>query len=52
MVKNKTMDKKHECPICKKRKKDEEMAEESNFAILIALIPLMVFTLFGQMGLF
>jgi hypothetical protein len=26
--------------------------EEFNFAMLVALVPLLVFTLFGQLGLF
>jgi hypothetical protein len=40
------------CHHCKKRKRDEEQAEEFNFAVLVALVPLLVFTFFGQMGLF
>ncbi len=43
---------KHSCPDCEKRHKDEVQAAEFNFAVLVALVPLMVFTLFGQMGLF
>jgi hypothetical protein len=50
--KNKKMETKHKCPHCKKRQKDEIQAEEFNFAVLIALMPLLVFTLFGQLGLF
>ena len=42
----------HNCPHCAKRHKEEAQAEEFNFAVLIALVPLMVFTLFGQVGLF
>jgi len=40
------------CPHCEKRKREEIQAEEFNFAVLVAIVPLMVFTLFGQMGLF
>jgi hypothetical protein len=40
------------CPHCKKRKLEEEQTEEFNFAVLVALVPLLVFTFFGQMGLF
>jgi len=43
---------KHDCPHCQKRAKHEAQSEEFNFAVLIALVPLMVFTLFGQIGLF
>jgi hypothetical protein len=42
----------HACPHCDKRAKDEAQQHEFNFAVLIALVPLMVFTLFGQIGLF
>jgi hypothetical protein len=40
------------CPQCEKRKKEELQTEEFNLAVLVALVPLMVFTFFGQMGLF
>ena len=40
------------CPHCAKRMKDDIQAEEFNFAVLIALVPLLVFTFFGQLGLF
>jgi len=40
------------CTHCQKRAKYEEQSEEFNLAVLIALFPLMVFTLFGQVGLF
>ena len=42
----------HKCPHCEKRKKEEAQSEEFNFAVLIAIVPLLVFTLFGQIGLF
>jgi hypothetical protein len=41
-----------ECPVCAKRKEEEAKSEEFNLAVLIAMVPLLVFTLFGQMGLF
>jgi hypothetical protein len=50
--KNKKMDKKITCPHCKKRALEEVQQEEFNFAMLVALVPLLVFTLFGQLGLF
>ncbi|HOF42519.1 MAG TPA: hypothetical protein PLF30_02995 [Candidatus Moranbacteria bacterium] len=46
------MEKKYKCPRCSKRHKDDIQAEEFNLAVLIALVPLLVFTLFGQWGLF
>ena len=50
--KNKKMDKKNTCPHCKKRALEEVQQEEFNLAMLVALVPLLVFTLFGQLGLF
>ena len=46
------MDKPCKCPHCEKRKKEEIQTEEFNLAVLVALVPLLVFTFFGQMGLF
>jgi hypothetical protein len=40
-----------ECPECAKRKAETEMAGEMNFAILVALVPVMVFTLINFTGL-
>lgn len=40
------------CQHCEAQKEAEQSREEMNFAILLAMIPLMVVTLFGQMGLF
>jgi hypothetical protein len=40
-----------ECPDCAKRKAEEDMAEEMNLAILIALVPVMAFTLINFTGL-
>lgn len=42
----------HKCVHCEKRAQEEAAQHEFNFAVLIAMVPLMVFTLFGQMGLF
>jgi len=40
------------CEHCDKRRKEELESAEFNFAIMVSLLPLVVFTLFGQMGLF
>lgn len=40
------------CPHCEAKRKKELESEEFNLSVLIAMVPLMVFTLFGQMGLF
>jgi hypothetical protein len=40
-----------ECPECAKRLAETEMAGEMNFAILVALVPVMVFTLINFTGL-
>jgi len=42
---------KTDCPECAKRKAEESMAEDMNLAILIALTPVMVFTLINFTGL-
>ncbi|MFH1183299.1 MAG: hypothetical protein V1690_03485 [Candidatus Moraniibacteriota bacterium] len=42
---------KPDCPECAKRQAEESLAEEMNLAILIALIPVMVFTLVNFTGL-
>jgi hypothetical protein len=41
-----------ECPECEKRKKRDIEHEEMTLAILLAIVPLTVLTLFGQVGLF
>ena len=43
---------KHECPHCAARKETELEQHEFQLSVLLAMVPLMVFTLFGQMGLF
>ncbi|HMN19140.1 MAG TPA: hypothetical protein PKA31_00905 [Candidatus Moranbacteria bacterium] len=43
---------KHECPHCAARDKAEGEQHEFQLSVLLAMVPLMVFTLFGQMGLF
>jgi len=40
------------CPECERREEEHQESEELNFAVLIALMPLMVITLFSNMGLF
>jgi hypothetical protein len=40
-----------DCPECAKRKAETEMSEDMNFAILIALVPVMTFTLINFTGL-
>lgn len=40
-----------DCPECAKRLAETEMAGEMNFAILVALVPVMVFTLINFTGL-
>jgi hypothetical protein len=40
-----------DCPECEARKQKEAEYEEMALAVLVALVPLMVLTLFGQVGL-
>jgi len=44
--------KKCACPHCETRKKEEKASEEFSLAVLVSLVPMLVFTLFGQVGLF
>ncbi|MCK9378621.1 MAG: hypothetical protein M0P97_00555 [Candidatus Moranbacteria bacterium] len=39
------------CVHCEKRKKEEDSQDEVNLAVLLALVPLMVLTLFSQLNL-
>ncbi|MFA5777611.1 MAG: hypothetical protein WC906_04180 [Parcubacteria group bacterium] len=41
-----------ECPECKKRAEKEAAYNEMSLAFLLALMPMLVVTLFGQIGLF
>lgn len=41
----------NKCPHCEAKKQQEEAHEEFSLAVLLSLIPMLVFTLFGQMGL-
>ncbi len=41
----------NECPHCKKREEDEKNQEEMNLAVLLALVPMLVMTLFSQIGI-
>jgi hypothetical protein len=45
-------DEKCDCPHCKKRAQREKEYNEMAFAVLLAIIPMLVLTLFGQIGLF
>lgn len=40
------------CPECAEREREHQETEELNFAVLVALMPIMVITLFSNMGLF
>lgn len=51
MVRQKTMELGHTCPHCEERKQAEQANEEFSMAVLFSLIPMLVFALFGQMGL-
>lgn len=44
-------EKENTCPTCEKREQEHQEAEEFNFAILIALMPLLTLTLFSNIGL-
>lgn len=39
------------CPECEAREKAHKESEEFNFAILVALMPLMALTVFSNIGL-
>jgi len=39
------------CPHCETREMEDQSNEEMNFAVLLALVPLVVMTLFGNVGL-
>jgi hypothetical protein len=53
-MRNKKMETKHAagCPHCEAREKEELESEELNFAVLIALMPVLTITLLSNMGLF
>ncbi|MEI7621102.1 MAG: hypothetical protein WCJ51_01050 [Candidatus Moraniibacteriota bacterium] len=40
------------CSHCEARKQEEHANEEFSMAVLVSLVPMLVFTLFGQIGLF
>ncbi|NTU66369.1 MAG: hypothetical protein HGB08_00430 [Candidatus Moranbacteria bacterium] len=52
MEKEKMQEAPCECPECKRRAEAEKEHEEMNFAILLALVPALVITFFGNAGLF
>jgi len=39
------------CPHCERRETEEKEAEEMNFAVLVALVPVLTITLFNTVGL-
>ena len=39
------------CPHCKVREEEEKEQEEMGMAVLVALVPMLVMTLFSQIGL-
>jgi hypothetical protein len=39
------------CPHCSKRAQEDASSEEQGLAFLLALLPVMVLTIFGQVGL-
>jgi hypothetical protein len=41
-----------DCPECKKRMEQMKKEEERNFAVLIALVPVMIFTFINTAGMF
>ncbi len=42
---------KHKCPECERKKQEEKQTEEMNMAVLVALVPMLVMTLFSQVGI-
>lgn len=46
------MEKKCSCPNCEKRQLEDARREEANFAVLVALVPMLTLTMFNVMGLF
>lgn len=39
------------CPECERREAEHKESEEMNFAILVALVPVLAITLFSNVGL-
>lgn len=39
------------CPHCEAKKQEEQSNEEFSMAVLLSLVPMIVFTFFGQMGI-
>jgi len=39
------------CVHCEKREREDMEQEEANMAVLLAMVPLIVLTFFGQIGL-
>lgn len=44
-------EKKCKCIHCEKRAQEDQEAEEMNFAVLVALVPVLTITLFNTVGL-
>lgn len=42
---------KHDCPHCQKRLEEEKEQEDMSMAVLVALVPMLVMTLFSQIGI-
>lgn len=40
------------CPECQKRAEEAARSEELNLAVLVALVPVLAMSLFGNLGLF
>lgn len=40
-----------QCPNCEKKEQDEKQGEEMSMAFLLALVPVISLTFFGQIGL-
>jgi len=45
------MEQKCSCPRCEAREQEDAENDEMSFAVLLALVPLMVMTLFGNIGI-
>ena len=45
------MEKQCSCENCEKRDQEDAENDEHSFAVLLALVPLLVMTLFGNIGL-
>jgi hypothetical protein len=39
------------CPECEKREEEQKQSDELNFAVLVALVPILTITFFSNIGL-